>query len=101
MADAAHQFHRIKRMEDARITRYDKTNSGVLYAAGQTLGCGIGPEFKVANDFFYTLGDFFIDRGDFVKNTRNGGDGYIRPSGDISYAYFFFNHVVIKRMGKG
>ncbi len=101
MADAAHQFHRVERMKDAWITRDDKTDGDVLCSFSQTLGRRIRPEFQLTYGLLYTPGDFFIDRGDFVKNTRNSGDGYIRLSGDISYAYFFFNHVAIKRRIQG
>ena len=100
MADAAHQFHRVERMEDAWITRDDKTDGGVLCPFSQTLGRRVRPEFQLTYDLLYTPGDFFIDCGDFVKDTRNRGDGYICPSGDISYTYSFFNHVMIE-MGKG
>ena len=99
MADAAHQFYRIERMEDPRITRDDKTDGGVLCSFSQTLGRRVRPEFQLTYDLLYTPGDFFIDGGDFVEDTRNRGDGYFCPSGDISYAYFLFNHVTIE-MGK-
>ena len=56
---------------------------------------GLGLNFNSPMTCFYTLGDFFIDCGDFVQNTGDCRDRYIRPSGDISYAYFFFNHVVM------
>ena len=97
VADAAHQFHRVERMKDARITGDDKTDSGVLCPFGQTLGRGVGPEFQLTDDLLYSPGDFFIDGGDFVENTRNGGNGYVGLAGDISYAYFFFH--LIKSYG--
>ena len=95
MADATHQFHRVERMKDTWITRDDKTDGGVLCSFSQTLGRRVGPEFQLTYGLLYTPGDFFIDRGDFVKNARDSSDGYIRPSGDISYAYFFFHLIKI------
>ena len=97
MADAAHQFYRVKRMEYAWVTRDDKSDGGVLNPTCQTLGRRVRPEFQVTYDRLDTLGDLFIDGGNLVQDSRDGGDGYIRLAGDISYAYFFFNHVVIKR----
>jgi hypothetical protein len=94
VADAAHQFHRVERMENARISRNDKTDGGVLYAFGQPLGCGVWPKLHFPYDLLYSTGNFLIDRGDFVKDTRDGSNGYICPSGDISYTYFLFNHVI-------
>ena len=91
MADATHQFHRVERMKDAWITRDDKTDGGVLGPFSQALGRRIGPEFQITYGLLYTSGEFFIDGGEFVEDARNGGNGYIRPSGDISYAYFFFH----------
>ena len=93
MADAAHQFHRVERMEDAWITRDNKTDGSVLCSFSQTLGRRVRSEFQLTYDLLYTLGDLFIDRGDFIKNARDSGNGYIRPSGDISYAYFFFHRL--------
>jgi hypothetical protein len=91
MPDAAHQFHRVKRMKDTGITRNNKTDGGVLCPFGQTLGRGVRPEFQFSYDLINTLGDFFIDGGDFIKDARNSGDGDIGPAGDICYAYFFFH----------
>src|SRR5689334_22466783 len=92
VADAAHQFYGVKRMEDTRISRDDKPDGGVLYPFGQTLGRGVGPEFQINDGLLYALDDFLVDRGDLVEDARDRGDGYIRFSGDIGYAYFLFNH---------
>ena len=91
MADAAHQFHRIEGMENTWISRDDKTDGGILDAAGQTLGSRVGPELHLPYDLLYALDDLFIDGGDFVEDARNSGDGNIGLAGDISYTYFFFH----------
>ena len=101
MANATHQLYSVKRMENTRIAGDDKTNGRILHTAGQTLGRGVRPKLQLPYDLLHTLGDLFINCRNFIKNARNGSDGYIRLSGDISYTYFFFNHGVMNEWIKG
>jgi hypothetical protein len=78
-------------MKDTRVTRDDKTDGGVLCPFGQSLCRGVRAELHLSDDTLDSLGYIFIDSGDFIEDTGYGGDRYIGPAGNISYAYFFFH----------
>ena len=87
MAYAAYQFNSVKRMEDARVTRHDKSDAGIL-AFGQPLGGDVGFEFKEIDRFLDANDIFFADGGDFIDDTRNGCNGNLCAAGNIFYTDF-------------